>query len=264
MALYSFFGSIFSTPNQLTLFLIGLALVTLSPILGLMMGGMRLLMYPRFRQTWPAAVNGGLFILGLIAIIISGVLLIGDFKSKGKIIETIPVSFTPSDTLKIMINQDEYVNLKQSAAFERWKFFFNDDEEYMLGAIGLTIKKAEDGVLSLEAEKTARGKTKKEAIATTGNINYFVKQEGKSLSFNPYYTLRNAGKWRKQAVDFKLSIPEGTYVYLEEGIQTVLYDVSNVHNLEYGEMMNELWRMSKNGLECISCNEQKTKDADHD
>jgi len=260
VALHSLFKSIFSISSQLIIFLIGLALVTLAPILGLLMGGMRLLIYPRFRQTWPGAINGGLFIVGLVAIVFSAIILIGDFKSKGKIIESVPVNFNSNDTLNLKINEDANINLKQTASFERWKFYFNDDEEFIQGAIGIKISKAEDGVLKLDAEKSARGASKKESIASAGSINYFVKQDGKSLIFNPYFALRNAGKWRKQSLDFTLAIPEGTYIYLEEGIQGFLYDVSNVHNLDYPEMVNELWRMGKNGLECVSCAEQNNID----
>lgn len=249
----SFFNAVFSSPTIASLFMAGLALVVLSPILALLLAGIRLLLFPRFSYRWPAAVNGGLFVVGLAVCVICGATLIGDFRSNGKILENVPVSQPASDTLDIRLFPESDVNFRHAVHIDHWKFYFHDNEPYMHGRVRLSVAPSDNGRVVLTVEKNANGKDKKEAIATASTIRYFMKQQGNTLLFNPYFRLDNNSKWRGQSVEFTLKLPENKFVRFDEKMRGM------VNNIDLYEHPNGKtspiygWRKENERLECANC-----------
>jgi len=251
-SLHAFFESFFSTPGQVRIFMIGLALVTLAPIIAFILAGTKLLVYPRFKLGWPGAINGSMFILGLIFLIISGAMMMTDFKASGRLIQPMAASVAPSDTIKIVMKGED-VNFKRKVNFDNWQFFFHDDEQFITGRIKLRVEKAENDKLSFNLEKSARGKDKKEAILTASMINSYSRQNGSEFQFNPYFTLREGSKWRSQSIIYTMKLPEGAFIRFENGSEDALDDIHNVQNINDYDMTDKLWKMGKDGLECLSC-----------
>jgi hypothetical protein len=102
----TFLSAFFSDPNYLKIFLIGLAMFTIAPIISLLLFGLRLITRKGLLSGWPATVNGTVFTIGLILMVVTAALMLTEFKSKGKIIEPIGLVQPPmSDTLEIKILQ---------------------------------------------------------------------------------------------------------------------------------------------------------------
>ncbi len=252
-SIQAFFSTFFSSPDQQKLFLVGLSLVVISPILGLLLGGLRLLFHPRLRLGWVSYLNGMLFLAGLICCIVAGSLLIGEFSAKGRMIENVTINSPANDTLEIAIQPGSEINLKQAMHLDHWHFYFNDGERYLNGWIHVNIASTEDNFFTATAEKSARGTDKKEAITTASEINYFYRQEGNILYFNPYFNIKPNNKWRNQTLDITLRIPEGKFIRFRKGTEDILHDISNIQNLSDYEMVEETWQMTKQGLHCMSC-----------
>jgi phage shock protein PspC (stress-responsive transcriptional regulator) len=248
-------GAFFTNPNHLKIFLIGLALFTITPILSLLLFGLRLITRKGLLSGWPSTVNGSVFTVGLILMVVTAALMLTEFKSKGKLIE--PVGFvqpTPSDTLEIKILQDAKPQLKNQVDFDTWKFYLEEDEPpFMLGEAGLEVRKSDNDQIRIQVTKQARGETKKTAIISASGINTYVKQEKNVLWMNPYFTLKNGLKWRNQQANFTLSIPEGKFVRFHPGTSEMFTDVPNIQNFEEEELEMEVWKMGKDALECQSC-----------
>ncbi len=251
----AFLGAFFNNPSHLKFFLIGLALFTITPIISIVILGLRLVTRKGLLSGWPAAVNGSIFTIGLILMVVTAALTLTEFKSKGKLIEPVGLVQPPvSDTLEIKILQNPLPQLKNQVDFDHWKFYLEDGEPpFIVGQVGLSVLKSENDQVDIQVSKTAKGETKKSAIQTASGINTFIKQEGNVIWMNPYFTLKNGMKWRNQVANFSLFIPEGKYVRFHPGTNEIFTEVPNIQNLDDEEIEMELWKMSKDGLDCQSC-----------
>ncbi len=252
-SIQNFLSTFFSSENQQRLFLVGLSLAIISPIIGLLLGGLRLLLHPRLKLGWVAPINGMVFLAGLICCIVAGALLLSEFSAKGRLIENLTITQPPSDTLNIAIQPGSEINLRQSMQMDNWNFYFNDGERYLNGQIKMTVVAAEDGIFSVTAEKSARGMDKKQAITSASSINYFYRQEANTVYFNPYFTIKPNNKWRNQTLDVTVHIPENKFIRFQTGADEIMHYIPNVQNLDDTEMLNEVWQMGKDGLQCVSC-----------
>jgi phage shock protein PspC (stress-responsive transcriptional regulator) len=253
-SLQAFMSAFFANEKHVNIASIGIALFLLAPILGLLVGGIKLALYPKFKTVfWPGAVNGAIFTVGLILCIIAAVLLTSEFKAKGKILETVPFNMTGSDTIIVKPNMDNSVNLKENLSLDNWSFYFNDGDELITGRIKLNVVNAGNDNNYLTIEKLARGKDKKQAIRNAGQINTYVKENGKELVFNSNFNLKDGEKWRGQRITYVLHLKENQLVKFDKNMLDLLWDIPNVQNLDGEEMRGETFIMTKEGLSCKSC-----------
>lgn len=244
----------FSEPWHITMFMIGLALVTLSPILAMMLGGTRLLISRRFSFKWPARVNGMLFLLGLAFCLIPSVMLTRNFSSQARIIESVVQEEFGNDTLRVRVSPDSEVKLRHSLKMDEWKFYFNEDNPFITGIVKVSIAPTTDNSLSVKAERSAYGASKKEAFATAGNIQFFARKSGNTLTLHPYFKVKQGDKWRKQEIEFDIALPQGMYIFLEPTVGRLIEDVElDTETGSHHEITGHYWRSGKNGLECTDC-----------
>lgn len=250
-----FAGIFFTNETHLQFFLAGLAMLTFAPILALILGGTRLISPTGFLSPWPATINGSLFIIGLFMAIISAALALSEYRSSGKIIESISFnSPAPSDTLLVALVPESAYNLKNYADFDEWKVYMNEDEPFLTGTVSVDIRKAESAQgARITVEKIARGGDKKTAIRTASEIITYCKQDGKTLMVNPHFNIKNSAKWRAQQARIILHIPEGIHLSFAEGTRKIFGDIPNVQNLVGQEIEQEIFKMGTEGLECVSC-----------
>ncbi|MEX1189549.1 MAG: PspC domain-containing protein [Bacteroidia bacterium] len=248
-----FLGVFFNSGLQQDLFILGLILLAVTPVIGMIIIGLKLLIYPRISMSWPASVNGMLFIAGLVLCIVTSAMLLSDFSAKGRRIDPVEVNLPNTDTLRIAFQPDSDLNIKQFASIDNWRFYLDDEEHYVTGRVRLNISKSTTNEISLIVSRFARGSDKKEAIETANSIKYFLKQDNNTLFLNPYFTLPGDGKWRRQRLEFTLELPEGSFIQLDQGLEKVLNDVPNTQNMDDDEMIGHTWIMGKEGLSCLSC-----------
>ncbi len=251
----TFAGIFFSNENHLQFFLIGLGMLTFAPILGLILGGTRLISPTGFLSPWPATINGSLFIIGLFMSVISAALGLSEYKNSGKIIE--PVTFippAPKDTLMLALVPESAYNLKDFADLDEWKIYLNDEEPFLTGTVSVDVRKAENPAESrITVEKKARGKDKKTAIRTASEVITYLKQDGKTLYVNPHFRLKNQAQWRAQEAQFVIYLAEGMHLSFAQGTREIFGDIPNIQNLVGEELEREIFQMGPDGLSCVSC-----------
>lgn len=257
-SIQDFLATFFTSHNQCNAFLIGIILIILSPILGLLTGGFRLLFHPNLRLNWMRNINSLILIFGLICCIISGSLLLREFSSSGKMIENVKLSKTSSDTLNIAIQPGSEINLKKSLKLGHWNFYFNDGERFINGRIQVNVDSTEEMNFIITGERNARGINNKHAIKNASSINYFYRQIGNTLYFNPYFNLKQ-NTWRNQQVTINVYIPEGKFVSFKNGTEQILNNITSKKNYDNGELLNETFQMTNDGLQCVSCIEKETE-----
>ena len=97
-------------------------------------------------------------------------------------------------------------------------------------------------------KKKARGKNQGDAQKNTESIVYNFQQKDSVITFDPYYTLGEGGKWRNQEVDITVKVPVGKTVYLDKNLVRIIYDIENVNNTWDGDMVGKYWIMTPDGL----------------
>lgn len=253
-SLKAFMSAFFANDKHVNIAAIGLALFLLAPVIALLIAGIKLIFYPRFKNVnWPGAVNGAIFTIGLILCIVAAVLLTNQFRAKGKILESVPFAIQSADTLYVKPNMDNSVNLKENLSLDHWSFYFNDGDELITGRIKLNVVNAGNENNYMTIEKLARGEDKKVAIKSAGQINTYVKENGNELVFNSNFNLKDGEKWRGQRVTYVLHLKENQIVKFDKNMIDLLWDIPNVQNLDGEEMRGETFKMTKEGLTCLSC-----------
>lgn len=257
-SIQDFLATFFTSQNQCNAFLIGIILIMLSPILGLLTGGFRLLFHPHLRLNWMRNINSLILIFGLICCIVSGSLLLREFSSSGKMIENVKLSKTSNDTLNIAIQPGSEINLKKSLKLGHWNFYFNDGERYINGRIQVNVDSTEEMNFIITGERNARGTNNKHAIKNASSINYFYRQIGNTLYFNPYFNLKQ-NTWRNQQVTMNVYIPKGKFISFKNGTEQILNNITSKKNYDNDELLNETFQMTNDGLQCVSCIEKETE-----
>lgn len=253
-SLKAFMGAFFANDKHVNIAAIGIALFLLAPVIALLLAGIKLFFYPKFKTVnWPGALNGGIFTIGLILCIVAAVLLTNQFRAKGKILESVPFAIQSTDTLYVKPNMDNTVNLKNNLSLDNWSFYFNDGDELITGRIKLNVVNAGNENNYMTIEKLARGEDKKVAIKSAGQINTYVKENGNELVFNSNFNLKDGEKWRGQKVTYVLHLKENQIVKFDKNMIDLLWDIPNVQNLDGEEMRGETFKMTKEGLTCMSC-----------
>jgi phage shock protein PspC (stress-responsive transcriptional regulator) len=257
-SIQDFLSTFFISENQRDIFLLGLLLVLLWPILGLITNGFRLLFHPNLRLRWMRTINGIILVIGLICCIVSGSLLLREFSASGRIIENLKLSKISNDTLNIAIQPGSEINLKRSLKMGLWNFYFNDGESYINGRIQLNVDPTEESNFIITGEKNARGLDNKQAINQAASSNYYYHQIGNTMYFNPYFKMKQ-NIWRNQQVSMNVFIPQGKFVSFKNGTEQILNNLITNENYENAELLNETFQMTAEGLLCVTCNEAQTE-----
>jgi hypothetical protein len=118
----------------------------------------------------------------------------------------------------------------------------------MLGLPTFDIEKSGTDNFSILIKKTSRGRTRESAQEATNQIVYNYELSDSTLTFDPYFFIKEGGKWRDQEVDITLKVPEGKTVYLGEEMIKIIHDIENVSNTWDGDMVEKFWEMTPEGL----------------
>jgi len=257
-SIQDFLSTFFISENQRNIFLIGLMLALLSPILGLFTNGFRLIFHPNLRLRWMRTINGIILVIGLICCIVSGSLLLREFSASGRIIESVKLSKTSNDTLNIAIQPGSEINLKRSLKMGHWNFYFNDGERYINGRIKLNVDSTEEANFVITGEKNARGIDNVQAINQAVSSDYYYRQKGNTIYFNPYFKMKQ-NIWRNQQVSVNVFIPQGKFVSFKNGTEQILNNLITIENYENSELLNQTFQMTAEGLQCVTCSEVQTE-----
>jgi len=131
---------------------------------------------------------------------------------------------------------------------DRFRAVRVDNKSVLLGEPRFDIEKSPTTDVVLVVKKYARGKTQADANENIRKIIYNYQKTDSSITFDPWYMLGENGKWYGQRVDITLKIPEGTSVFLSEGMEEIIYDIENVSHTWDGDMVGKTWIMLPEGL----------------
>ena len=218
------------------------------PIIAVILFGLRLVNNTKIHMNYKI----GIFVLWIISSFFLGSSvkdISKEFQEEAKntIIENI---ITESDTLYLSTNNVDRVF---DNAFDAKGFKVSPFEDELIGiGMQLDVVKSKNDNFNLIKEATARGKNKHLAKEMTKGIDFEFSLEGDNLIFDDFFTI-STQKWRMQELDLTLELPVGMVVFLDPSLEDLLYDIKNVHNMWDYDMLGHYWKMEKEGLSCISC-----------
>jgi phage shock protein PspC (stress-responsive transcriptional regulator) len=218
------------------------------PIVTVILFGLRLVNNTKIHMNYKI----GIFVLWITSIFfllnsVKDISLEFQEEAKNTIIENI---ITESDTLYLSMND---VNRVLDNIFDAKGFKVTPFEDNLIGiGMELDIVKSKNDNFNLIKEATARGKDKHLAKEMAEGIGFEFTLENDNLIFDDFFTIATQ-KWRMQELDLTLELPIGMVVFLDHSLEDLIYDIKNVHNMWDYDMLGHYWKMEKEGLSCISC-----------
>jgi hypothetical protein len=157
-----------------------------------------------------------------------------------------------TDTLNLELSDNEYFNTHQ----ENVSFYFDEELETLMSTnVELDIKQATGDNFELKIKKVSNGKSQKQAKINASKINYDFVLEDNLLYFDNYLSLEEEQGFRFQSLELTLYVPEGKTIYLDQNLKYFIYNIDNVTDTYDKNMVNQYWKMERNGLTCTDCND---------
>lgn len=254
LGLFDLGALVFPSSQHALWFCIGALLLCLIPIIGILLGGFRLLLNTRT----PAWLGWGLSLLwfaALVPTIIGGLSLAREFHRGNAVRDELPLQ-QPAEG---MIYLDALLPRDSEGD---WSFSFDDggididlsglmlDGDSISGSWArINVERSDDTLFHLVRVRESRGMSAKAAHARAMGIATGYRQEGDALFISPLARYAKSDKIRAQHARFTLRVPQGKAVFLRPSSRSVIHDIRNVENVWDGDMIGKAWRMTPRGLE---------------
>lgn len=132
---------------------------------------------------------------------------------------------------------------------------FPGKKEIHLNVVSLEIvPNKSDTLFKLSRTITSRGRTQEDAEEKLTHINNeFEYLMDATIAIPRKIVLKEETKWRMQLMDYKLEVPIGKRVYFGDNAKKVIENVNFNGDYSRKELANNTWKMTKQGLKCVTC-----------
>ncbi|MFT3886190.1 MAG: PspC domain-containing protein [Flavobacteriales bacterium] len=237
----------FISPSMVTWAWVGVALFCLVPIIGILLGGIRLLFGVRVPR-WLAWLLTPAWFAGLILLIVIGVRQATDHRQRERITEDVVLP-TPADhVLRIGALHDPLFGDERERHSTGLDLLEIGPDSIQWGWAELDVKASDDTLFHLEVVRRANGPTVKAAQRRARGIRTSFSLTGDLLELSPVYTTDTGEKLRHQTVSYIVRVPEGSAVRFERNAARIIYDIDNTANTWDPDMVGRTWTMTAKGL----------------
>ena len=247
----------FSSKTMFYTGFVGLAIVTIIPLLAILYGGIKILFdIPKSNRTINLTAVS-LLILGIIMICVSATTTATEYANEQRVSDTIELEQFKSDTLWLASYGNTY-----SAYNERLSNIFIENNEIFIDNIRVDVTATNKSKIELKLLKTAKGRIRKDAGRRAENTMIEYKLEDNKLLISPLISVPFNDGFRDQYVRISLALPIGKTVYLEQSSIDIIYDIKNITDEHDYNMIGHYWIMTERGLKCADCVEVIEEDDD--
>jgi len=131
----------------------------------------------------------------------------------------------------------------------------NDVEKIYSNDIRFNIFPTDANEPYLKINKKSKGRSKIAARENAGNIGYSFTESGEDLLLNGYFLTEIENKFRDQSLRINLYLPKNQVIYLDKSMRSFLYDIDNLQDIYDRDMPKHYYKMTKDGLSCLDCDE---------
>ncbi len=245
---------LFNNQSQLVWAYIGLMLAIGLPFLMLVIRAIGVIFNIKTMSKFVNMTALSLWLGGIAICILMGIKLGKEFREDESITQEITLVRPVSDTLylKSSVANNEYNESKYRKRFWHHGIRINEDV-FESDKIEFDIAKEPAKQFTLVKMMTASGSTRDQAKERASHTIYSFAQKDSLLVFDAQFTLPPKEKYRRQEVQLILRIPVGKYVYIDESMHSILYNVDNVKGILDDDMVGRTWKMTEHGLICVDC-----------
>ncbi len=241
---------LFLSGSTFTLFIIGISIVAIIPILLIIFAGLKMLFNFRTNNKAIGLTALFLWILGLAIVIVISIKQGLSYKYDVTIpAVTHTLKNTQGDT--IYLKTIDNINFDTKVSDFRLKtiqMVVKDDEELIIGEPTLNISKSNSNHTEICLKRSARGGSRKDAREFAYNINYHWTQTDSLIQFNQYFNLTDDEKWQDQEIALTLKLPVGKIIYLDSSMYRILSEANNIDGVWEHDMLDKYWLMTEDGL----------------
>lgn len=205
-----------------------------------------------------------IWIVALIGITYLGIQQATAVGFEGKSVKKEQIFIQPTDTLFVRM---QYNNYYAKSLYERENHKYTHDENNKEIIYSTKVRvhflKTEENQPFLQVERSATGKSHKEATSRSEKIRYNFDIQGNRITLDNYFTTAFGNKFRDQEVNIYIYLPNGTYVKPDESIQDYDRSDNDFFNLHY-DSDEYIYQVEGNKTICTNCPEEDNEDESDD
>jgi phage shock protein PspC (stress-responsive transcriptional regulator) len=157
-----------------------------------------------------------------------------------------------SDTIYLKVDETKLLSdTITSMQLNNIQVFKRDNKEVIKAKPRFSISRSTTPTVQLMQTHTARGNGTSQAEKNALLIEYNYIKRGDTLVFDPYFEVGEGKKWQSQQLELALELPENSIVFFDESLLHILTDMPNVPDVWVGDMVNQFWKVTENGIELV-------------
>lgn len=201
-----------------------------------------------------------IWIVSIIGITYLGVQQATAIGFEGKTVKKEQLFIQPTDTLHVRMQYNNYYAKSiHERANNKYTHDENNKEIIYSTKVRVHFLKTEESQPFIQVERSATGKSHKEATSRSEKIRYNFDIQGNRVNLDNYFTTAFGNKFRDQEVNVYIYLPKGTYVQPDESVQDFDWSDNDFFDLHYSSD-NYVYKIEENKAICTNC----PKDEDED
>lgn len=252
--------------GQNVLVWVGVILLLGIPMLALITWIVRRLMGVRSHRHYLGYVFSGLWIVGLVTVLIFTGMVAKDFNSGSHSEDTFPVQQTSSATVYFQATDFGGRNTWPRGSHYTWfndwddddtpPFFLVGKDSLWLRSVRLSVRQSPDSLCHIYIRKSSRGANPDDAARLSDHITYTISQQDSMISLPAGFTISSADKFRNQEVTVIAEVPVGKQVkFSREMDRHFNIDFNRSHY--WHSRRYRLYRMTSGGVEKVKDDQEK-------
>lgn len=234
-------------PETQALFVISAFVTGIIPFILFILLGVKLI--SNYNSTNKSTVFSllGIWAISLIFSAYFGIQTAHQFSQGGSLSMSDSLNLPKNKVLYLSMNEisdaDSAINRRIITAKEHFHAdvsISGDHDHYSWKDVSLSVKVAEDGRARLEKTFSARGSNVAEALNSAEKMHYGYQLKDSLLSLNTYFDIPEKALFRAQSLHLTLHLPEGSTVYLGEGVENTLMNAWDFENRDPEKEMRSL------------------------
>ncbi|PHX61681.1 MAG: hypothetical protein CK517_04210 [Flavobacteriales bacterium] len=194
-----------------------------------------------------------IWIIGLASLLFLIIKEISQNAYSAKDIDKVAINIKPTDTLTIKFISNNLYG-KDNYDYENFEVIHDDTDKEIIFSNNVFIKIVEttEPNAFLQIEKSAEGKSIKNAKQTAEKIKYNVKIENKNLILDNYWITELTNKKHDQEVELFLYLPKGTIFKVDKNFKQFDRSDNDYFNLHHSSD-TYIYIVAENKVLCTNC-----------
>ncbi len=129
--------------------------------------------------------------------------------------------------------------------------FNNVDSKYSNNVI-IDVKKSEINKAYIKVKKISKGRKRDHANKNASSIKYSFNSSNNIITFNSFFLNEYKNMYKDEKVKITIYLPLRSTIYFEKSSEAFIKEIKNMWP---DDMINHLFIMTPNGLQCNDCND---------